>query len=56
MGPEDKWIYGSCLHGEDGDSAKNITQGFIQSVSESGMIEGMSAMAMGHKKKHQSIL
>ena len=37
---------GSCLHEKDGDGATDQTQGCIQSVTQSGMIEGTGTMAM----------
>jgi len=49
-------IYGSCPHGEDEEGAKNMMQGCIQLVSKLGMNEGMSAAAMEHIKKHQSMI
>jgi len=51
--PEGICNYDSCLHGEEGDRGANMTQGHIQSVSESGMRAGMHATTVEQSKKHQ---
>jgi len=44
--------YGGCLHVEEGDGGMNMTQGQIQSVSESGMRAGMCPTAAEQSKKY----